>query len=220
MQKPEAPPEAVMIDRKRRAMRPVPSVRAVAPLAGISEGRWRQIVKGYQSVTRDVVAPVSAPADTIARMLMALGGVTDAEYDELCIVRPDVAEVIRAELLPSRAVPDTSEMRLLDALRERKESSSLESLTDEDLVVELLHRLRRNDASQEQGSQAGGTPQQSEAAIAAADVDEAFRPVDGWLANDPAAAGSQHDAASDAMSDGDDTSTDDNHGDARKKRRA
>ena len=48
------------------------SVRSAAKKAGLSEGRWRQIAKGYQQATRDVRVPVNAPVETLVRMALAL----------------------------------------------------------------------------------------------------------------------------------------------------
>ena len=58
---------------QRAADRKQLSVRTLAPLAGISEGRWRQIVNGYQSVGRGEFVAVTAPALTLARMARAVG---------------------------------------------------------------------------------------------------------------------------------------------------
>lgn len=54
-------------------MRPKLSVRKAAELAQISEGRWRQIAKGYNQATRDTALPTIAPADTLARMAQVVG---------------------------------------------------------------------------------------------------------------------------------------------------
>ncbi|OMC00349.1 hypothetical protein A5733_04355 [Mycobacterium sp. NS-7484] len=67
------PPEAELIERLRAEIRPPLSARAAARAAGISEGRWRQIVKGYNKATSDVRVPVIAPAETLARMAKAVG---------------------------------------------------------------------------------------------------------------------------------------------------
>lgn len=48
------------------------SIRQLAPLAGMSDARWRQITKGYQSVGGNHVE-VIAPAMTLARMALVLG---------------------------------------------------------------------------------------------------------------------------------------------------
>jgi transcriptional regulator with XRE-family HTH domain len=48
------------------------SVRSAAKKAGLSEGRWRQIAKGYQQATKEVRVPVNAPTETLVRMALAL----------------------------------------------------------------------------------------------------------------------------------------------------
>jgi hypothetical protein len=48
------------------------SVRQVAPLAGLSEARWRQIVKGSMVVNGHPVEVIAPPA-TLARMAYILG---------------------------------------------------------------------------------------------------------------------------------------------------
>lgn len=49
------------------------SVRRLAANAGISDTRWRHIVKGWQPAPGSVRAEVKAPAETLARMAAALG---------------------------------------------------------------------------------------------------------------------------------------------------
>ncbi|WP_052620254.1 hypothetical protein, partial [Mycobacteroides abscessus] len=66
-------PEARLIEASREELRPRLSARRAAELSGISEGRWRQIVKGFQQVTKDVRVPVRAPAETLARMANTVG---------------------------------------------------------------------------------------------------------------------------------------------------
>lgn len=48
------------------------SVRSAAKKASLSEGRWRQIAKGYQQATKEVRIPVNAPTETLVRMALAL----------------------------------------------------------------------------------------------------------------------------------------------------
>lgn len=86
-------PEGVLIDELRDAHRPRLSVRKAAEQAGISEGRWRQIVKGYQQVTSDVRAPVRAPADTLARMAKVVGATPEQLRNAN---REDAAEELQA----------------------------------------------------------------------------------------------------------------------------
>lgn len=73
MEIPTQPPESKLIDDLRQAVRPKLSVRSAAAAAGISEGRWRQIIKGYNQISKDTVVPSIAPADTLARMARVVG---------------------------------------------------------------------------------------------------------------------------------------------------
>lgn len=73
MEKPKQAPEGVLLETMRNAARPILSIRGVAKAAGISEGRWRQIENGYQSVRKGEYIDVRAPADTLARMAKAVG---------------------------------------------------------------------------------------------------------------------------------------------------
>lgn len=84
------------------------SARKAAKLAGISEGRWRQIANGYQTVSRGVHIPVrKAPADTVARMAHVVG-IAPEQLEEAD--RADAAEELRAmakQVSPSPGgVPD------------------------------------------------------------------------------------------------------------------
>jgi len=49
------------------------SVRKVAALAGMSDARWRQIVKGSMQIVQGVFNEVIAPPATLARMAFAVG---------------------------------------------------------------------------------------------------------------------------------------------------
>lgn len=80
---------AALIDAARDASGV--SVRAAAKAAHLSEGRWRQIAKGYQRVTKDVVAPVNAPPTTLAKMAHVVG----VSSEQLRVVG---AEDVAAEL--------------------------------------------------------------------------------------------------------------------------
>lgn len=97
----EPPAEAELIHRLRTAFRPSLSIRAAAKEAEISEGRWRQIEKGYQQVTKSVRAPVRAPAQTLARMAQAVS----ASPDQLRGAnRPDAAVELERLLLAKSPV--------------------------------------------------------------------------------------------------------------------
>lgn len=70
------PPEGALIaDALKRARI---SGRQAAADAGMSDARWRQITKGYQSVQGNH-SPVRAPAETLARMAL----VVDVTPDQL-----------------------------------------------------------------------------------------------------------------------------------------
>lgn len=87
---PERPPEGALIDQARKARKL--SVRAAAKEVGISEGWWRQIVLGYQSLSGGGKGSVRGPADTVARMA-AVVGVTPDQLEQAG--RADAAEKLR-----------------------------------------------------------------------------------------------------------------------------
>lgn len=103
MQIPTQPPEAKLIEELRQAVRPKLSVRKAADLAGISEGRWRQIAKGYNQLSKDTFVPSIAPAETLARMAQAVGATReqllevgrDDAATELSRIEDDQAEAAR-----------------------------------------------------------------------------------------------------------------------------
>ena len=70
---PEQRPEGALIEQARESRTPRLSGRAAAAAAGISDGRWRQIVNGYQSAGQGLYIPVVAPPDTLARMARVVG---------------------------------------------------------------------------------------------------------------------------------------------------
>ena len=69
--RPEQPPEGRLI--ADAANRLDLSIREAAKRAGISYGRWRQIVMGYQNVSPGVYGAVHAPAKTLAKMAHVVG---------------------------------------------------------------------------------------------------------------------------------------------------
>ena len=89
-QRPEPPPWGELITKALRGSGL--SARKAAQLAGLSDGRWRQIVTGYQNVSTGVYAPVRGPAETLARMAKVVG-VTPDQLAEAG--RPDAAEELR-----------------------------------------------------------------------------------------------------------------------------
>lgn len=70
-ERPEQPAWGLLIGRAQKDAGL--SARKAAQIAGISEGRWRQIVSGSVSVSTGVFAPVHGPANTVARMAQAVG---------------------------------------------------------------------------------------------------------------------------------------------------
>lgn len=88
---PQQPEGALLQERLQKDGR---SVRQIASQAGISDARWRQIVKGWMKQSGGAVVPVIAPAATLARMAVAVG----ISYRELIDVgREDAAEALRVE---------------------------------------------------------------------------------------------------------------------------
>lgn len=90
-QRPEQPREGALI--KASLKRTGKSARKAAREAGMSEGRWRQIVDGYQIVSAGVYAPVRGPAETVARMASVAGVLPD---DLEAAGRGDAAAELRA----------------------------------------------------------------------------------------------------------------------------
>ena len=93
-QRPDQPPEGRLI--AAAADRLDISIREAARRAGLSYGRWRQIVKGYQNISPGVYGEVrNAPARTVAKMARVVG--VTAEQMETEGQRPDVAEILRQD---------------------------------------------------------------------------------------------------------------------------
>lgn len=90
-ERPDQPDEGRLIGLAQK--RSTLSARKAAAAAGLSEGRWRQIVSGYQTVSAGVYAPVRAPAETLARMAKVVG-VTPEQLEQAG--RPDAADELRA----------------------------------------------------------------------------------------------------------------------------
>jgi hypothetical protein len=97
-----APPEAVLIERLRLAHSPKLSVTKAAKLADISEGRWRQIAKGYQQASTSTRVPVRAPADTLARMAEVVGATPDQLREA---GREDAAKRLEESQLADAQIP-------------------------------------------------------------------------------------------------------------------
>jgi hypothetical protein len=99
--RPEQPPEGRLIADAADHLDL--SIREAAKRAGISYGRWRQIVMGYQNVSPGSFAPVHAPAKTLAKMARVVG-VTPAQLTEAG--REDAAEALAGLQQPLAAAPE------------------------------------------------------------------------------------------------------------------
>lgn len=125
-------PWGLVIDeaRKRAGL----SVRKAASAAGISEGRWRQIVNGYQAAGQGQTVIVEGPDDTVARMAEAVG----VSPDQLRSAGRDRA----AEVLTGLLSPITPEMG--DVLSESVAAmldERLAEFTDAQLLREIEGRM-------------------------------------------------------------------------------
>jgi transcriptional regulator with XRE-family HTH domain len=136
--KPDPQPEGILImDARKRARL---SGREAARRAGISEGRWRQIVNGYMVVTKGVYSPVvGAPADTVARMAQSV----DVSPEELeAAGREDAAEELRKLNAGAREAadhaPDDLDRRIARMKADPKQWRTLEKIVD---LVEECHTV-------------------------------------------------------------------------------
>ena len=136
MDRPPQPPEGLLLQRARD--RRHLSQRAAARKAGMSDGRWRHIESGYQTVSAGVHAAVRAPAGTLARMAASLG-VTAAELIDAG--REDAAKELATVASPAVAGREPSVEQLAAYLAALPED-------DADLVVGRARRradeMRRN----------------------------------------------------------------------------
>jgi transcriptional regulator with XRE-family HTH domain len=128
--KPQPQPEGKLITDARKRARL--SGREAARRAGISEGRWRQIVNGYMVVTKGVYSPVvGAPAETIARMAQSVD-VTPEQLQE--VGRADAAEELKKLNAGARAAaeqaPDDLDRRLARIKADPKNRRRLEKIVD------------------------------------------------------------------------------------------
>ncbi|MER6630116.1 helix-turn-helix transcriptional regulator [Streptomyces sp. NPDC000987] len=96
-QPPPPPPEAVLL--KEALQRKRLSGREAARRAGVSDTWWRNITRGYQTVSGTAVA-VRGPADTVARMAQVI----DVTADQLRNAgREDAAEALERLAAPPTA---------------------------------------------------------------------------------------------------------------------
>lgn len=114
-QRPEQRPEGKLIAAAADRMNL--SIREAARRAGISYGRWRQIVTGYQNVSPGSYAEVRAPAKTLAKMALTVG--ITPEQMETEGQRPDAAEILR-EILRQQADSRAAAPQFAPPRRERR----------------------------------------------------------------------------------------------------
>jgi hypothetical protein len=138
--RPAQPPEGRLI--AEAAERLGLSIREASRRAGISYGRWRQIVTGQQHVSQGVVAPVrNAPAKTVARMARVVG-VTPGDLEKAG--RGDAADELRKSeagkqetFTPSPAPELGDEVRIPAYLAAQMNDTALRSV-----VPQILARAR------------------------------------------------------------------------------
>lgn len=114
-ERPEQTPEGRLIEAA--TIKDGRSIRQLAANAKISDARWRHIVKGYQPLGGGRYQPVTAPAQTLARMAFTLG----LDPDDLDSVgRPDAAQWLAGiQAAHERAAPkpagddDADEIQLI-----------------------------------------------------------------------------------------------------------
>lgn len=112
-----------------RAMRGM-SKREAARAAELSEGRWRQLVVGYQ-LNKGAKIAATAPDATVARMALAVG-MKPADAERLG--EPAISRLLREHLDTTMAAsaPPSSVMPM---------RGDLSTVPDEDLLQELARRL-------------------------------------------------------------------------------
>ena len=130
--RPEPPPWGIAIARALRGAGL--SAREAARRAGISEGRWRQIVGGYQVVSPGVYARVRGPAATLARMA-AVAGVTAAELR--ASGRDDAAQILLRQQAADTLLRQQEERLPPDDMLERVRAMDI------DQARELLATIAR-----------------------------------------------------------------------------
>jgi hypothetical protein len=134
---PEPPPEGVLIEQARTDARL--SVREAARRAGISEGWWRQVVKGFQSLSGGAHGTVrNVPADTIARMAGATGRITPEQMAAEG-QRPDAAEEMRRASVPPPRPEQPGVLRGLPAEYAEPAQPHLRALLARVAVAEVMH---------------------------------------------------------------------------------
>lgn len=140
---PNPPPEGIALEAARERLGI--SQREAARRAGISETRWRQITKGFHK-TGGVLVPNRGPAETIARMAVAV----EMEPDRLIEADRDDAYAFW--------IKQRNEARRR-ATTEQQPNPALADASHEELLAELARRL----GAEEVGHRGNTTPMNDQA---------------------------------------------------------
>lgn len=124
-----APTPAARLIEERRTKRGL-SVRKAAASAGLSEGRWRQIAKGYQQAAAGVRVPVNTPTETLVRMAGAVG----VTGDEMFNVERAVADMIRSQSASRLRHPSAADA-------DGQPADAVSQIPNDVLLAELARRL-------------------------------------------------------------------------------
>lgn len=115
------------------------SVRQLAANAGISDARWRQIVRGSQPAGSGHHIPVRARSETLARMAQ----VVNVQPAELAAAgRPDAAELLTRMLAAGDqrpAVPGDADDRVQDEIDMIYASQSMTAQEKLEAIRKVLH---------------------------------------------------------------------------------
>lgn len=141
------------------------SIRKLATAAGLSDARWRQIVKGNQSVGSGRFNEVVAPAATLARMAYALG-VAPEQLDE--VGREDAAAALTrlifeaqngVNVLPlpasASAGPARDEIEMIYASRTMTAQEKLDAIR---MVLHLRAQIDAEVGQEEAGAERTDAP--------------------------------------------------------------
>lgn len=123
------------------------SVREAARRAGISDGWWRQIVLGYQSLSGGGYGPVRGPADTLARMAQVVGvtpeQLIDAGRQDAAAELRDLESAERAHVeLPDALARDERFMKAFRRLSYEQQQAHLKKILE---IVERSERRKEED---------------------------------------------------------------------------
>lgn len=126
------------------------SIRAAASLAGISEGRWRQVEKGYQSVGGGLRVPVKPSERLVERIADALSLERDEMLDRAGY--PEAAERWRQRVTAENSEPQVQvnggsvggHEKGREPYLSRREGPNLSDVSTDALLEEIAKRARSN----------------------------------------------------------------------------